>query len=293
MTLDFKVTLLGTGTPVPQMARFGACILIEAGDGKFLFDCGRGAAQRLLQLQIPFSDVSKLFLTHMHSDHLVGIPDLWLTGWIYGRKAPFEVWGPEGTRSMMHHLEKAFEADIHVRRDLDEMFPGEGIRVIANEFQEGVVYDEGGVKITAFDVDHRPVEPAFGFRIDYQGHSVVLSGDTRPSENLVKFARGTDLLIHEVVAPKALIARTGHFASRHQQAIIEHHTTPEQAGEIFANIGAELAVYSHIVGGLGKDSDDELIEGTKKTYSGRFEIGEDLMAFEIGDEVKVISEKQR
>ena len=288
MTSNFKVTLLGTGTPAPQMARFGASILVEAGDGKFLFDCGRGATQRLLQLQIPFSDVSKLFLTHMHSDHLVGIPDLWLTGWIYGRKIPFEVWGPEGTRSMMYHLEKAFESDIHIRRDIDEMFPGEGIQVIANDFQEGVVYDESGVKITAFDVDHRPVEPAFGFRIDYQGRSVVLSGDTRPSENLVKFAQGADLLIHEVVAPKALIARTGHFTARHQQAVIEHHTTPEQAGEIFTRVGAKLAVYSHIVGGLGNDSDDELIEGTKKTYSGRFEIGEDLMAFEIGDEVKVI-----
>ena len=124
------------------------------------------------------------------------------------------------------------------------------------------------MKITAFDVDHRPVEPAFGFRIDYQGRSVVLSGDTRPSENLVKFARGTDLLIHEVVAPKALIARAGQFTSRHQQAIIEHHTTPEQAGEIFTNTGTKLAVYSHIVGGLGKDSDDELWRAQRKPTRG-------------------------
>ena len=115
MTSDFKVTLLGTGTPSPVIDRFGASTLVEAGDEKFLFDCGRGAAQRLFQLRVPFNDVHRLYLTHMHSDHLVGIPDLWLTGWIFGRKVPFEVWGPEGTRHMMSHLEQAFEADIHIR----------------------------------------------------------------------------------------------------------------------------------------------------------------------------------
>ena len=195
---------------------------------------------------------------------------------------------------MMSHLEQAFEADIHIRRDLDEMLPGEGIQLNVKEFQQGVVYDEGGVKITAFDVDHRPVEPAYGFRIDYQGRSVVLSGDTRYSENLIKFSQGADLLIHEVVAPQQVIANTRArgFTERHTQAIIEHHTTPEQAGEIFTRVGTRLAVYTHIVGGIGPDYEDELIDGTKKTYSGEFAIGEDLMTIEIGDEVKIIRGKQ-
>ena len=155
-----RVILLGTGSPPPRMDRFGPSTLIEVGEKKLLFDCGRGAAQRIQQLNIRFSSVDKLFLTHLHSDHLVGIPDLWLSGWVFGRATPFRVWGPEGTESLMYHLQQAFQADIHIRRDLDEQFPAEGIEVVTSEFKEGVVYEEGGVRITAFNVDHRPVEPA-------------------------------------------------------------------------------------------------------------------------------------
>src|SRR5258708_8224852 len=97
----FKVTLLGTGTPLPRMDRFGPSILVEAGKEKLLFDCGRGAAQRLDQIKVPFSDVTALFLTHLHSDHTVGIPDLWLTGWIRGRQVPLPVWRPPGSKNMI------------------------------------------------------------------------------------------------------------------------------------------------------------------------------------------------
>src|SRR5689334_2363960 len=105
----FRVTLLGTGSPEPRMDRFGPSILVEAGEKKLLFDCGRGAAQRIGQRGIPFTDIDALFLTHLHSDHTVGIPDLWLTGWARGRKVPLEVWGPEGTKAMMTHLGEAYQ----------------------------------------------------------------------------------------------------------------------------------------------------------------------------------------
>src|ERR1700690_3092034 len=101
---NLKVTLLGTGNPRPVMSRFGPSILVEAGKQKLLFDCGRGATQRLYQLKIPFTEVTGLFLTHLHSDHTVGIPDLWLTGWVMGRDTPLPVWGPKGTKAMMKHL---------------------------------------------------------------------------------------------------------------------------------------------------------------------------------------------
>src|ERR1051325_4551150 len=104
----FKVTLLGTGSPQPRMDRFGPSILVEAGGKKLLFDCGRGATQRIEQVRIPFTEIDALFLTHLHSDHVVGIPDLWLTGWARGRKVPFQVWGPVGTKEMMSHLKEAF-----------------------------------------------------------------------------------------------------------------------------------------------------------------------------------------
>ncbi len=221
---DVRVTLLGTGSPPPAMDRFGPSILIEAGSEKLLFDCGRGATQRLRQLGIPLKDVSALFLTHLHSDHTVGIPDLWLTGWVFGRQQAFEVHGPVGIRNMMQHLEEAYSFDIHIRGDVDERLPSAGIAVGVREIEEGTVLDRNGVKVIAFEVDHRPIVPAFGYRIEYGGKVVVLSGDTRKSENLVKFSMGADLIVHEVGAASEELLRT----SARTKKVVEHHSCPKR-----------------------------------------------------------------
>lgn len=144
----FQVTLLGTGSPTPFIDRFGPSILVQAGGDNLLFDCGRGASQRLLQLGVAFSSVTRLFLTHLHSDHVVGIPDVWLTGWIRARAEPFRVWGPAGTVDMMAGLREAFKFDIAVRRE-DEGLPAEGIATDAADVVQAVVYEENGVRITA------------------------------------------------------------------------------------------------------------------------------------------------
>jgi hypothetical protein len=156
-----------------------------------LFDCGRGATIRLTQLGIPIASVHKVFLTHLHSDHVIALPDLFLTApaGFTGRKVPLEVWGPGGTHDMMEHMQRAFAFDIHVRRD-EERWPKDGLSVISHDIEQGTVFENDGLKITAFLVDHGPVKPAFGYRVDYRGHSVALSGDTRPSENLIKHAQG-------------------------------------------------------------------------------------------------------
>jgi ribonuclease Z len=280
---DFKVTLLGTGNPRPVMSRFGPSILVEAGKEKLVFDCGRGASQRLDQLKIPFSEITALFLTHLHSDHTVGIPDLWLTGWVMGRTTPLAVWGPEGTKAMMQHLQEAYVFDIHIRRDVDTKLPGAGAEVVAQDIEEGVVYNSAGVKVTAFLVDHGEIKPAFGYRVDYGGHSVTLSGDTRPSENLIKFAHGTDVLIHEVIDPEAFGETVSTDTLEQRKKIIEHHTTPEQAGIVFTRVKPKLAVYSHIV----PPDVPRVIPHTRKTYAGPLEVGEDLMSIEIGDKIEV------
>ena len=280
---DLKVTLLGTGSPQPKMDRFGASILVEAGKEKLLFDCGRGATQRIEQRKVSFAEVDALFLTHLHSDHVVGIPDLWLTGWVQGRRVPLRVWGPAGTKEMMSHLEQAYQFDIHIRRDVVEKLPSPGVVLLAKDIEEGVIYQSGGIKVTAFVVDHGPVKPALGYRIDFAGHSVVLSGDTRYSENLIRFSQGTDVLIHEVIDPDAFGLKNPSFSSERVQRVVALHTTPEQAGTVFARVKPKLAVYSHIVPG---DTTD-LILLTRKTYSGPLEVGEDLMSIEIGEKVTV------
>jgi ribonuclease Z len=280
---ELKVTLLGTGSPQPRMDRFGPSILVEAGSEKLVFDCGRGAAQRLEQRKIAFADVSALFVTHLHSDHVVGIPDLWLTGWVRGRKVPLRVWGPAGTKEMMGHLAQAYEFDIHMRRDVDETLPTQGVEVVAQNIEEGIAYESGGVKVTAFAVDHGLVKPALGYRVDFRGHSVALSGDTRYSENLIKFSKGVDVVIHEVVEPDAFLASNPAMSAERIKGIVAHHTLAEQAGTIFAQVKPKLAVYSHIVPGNASN----LVERTRTTYSGPLEVGEDLMTIEIGEKVAV------
>lgn len=278
---SITVTLLGTapGPPV-RVGRAGISTLVEAGGQRFLFDAGYKSLERLVETGMPMDAVTKLFLTHLHSDHIADVPALLLLPWaaLSARDVPLEVWGPAGTEQMMKSLEQAFAFDIHVRRDVDEKMSARGIEVIAHDIEEGLVYDEGGVKIKAFLVDHGPVKPSLGYRLDFAGHSVVLSGDTRPSDNLVKFSKGADLLIHEVVdadnlrkvAPKRLA-----------EAIVAHHTTPEQAAEVFRRASPRLAVFSHAAGG------DAALERTRRTYPGRVEMGYDLMVIDIGDDVTV------
>lgn len=280
-----KVTLLGTGTPQPEIARFGPGTLVEAGGQRLLIDCGRGVTQRLWQLQMPLSSVTAVFLTHLHSDHIVGIPDLWLTGWLappFGhRMSAFEIWGPPGTKMMMKDLQRAYDWDIQARVALGNLSPA-GIAVVAEDVHQGVVYEKNGVKVTAFDVDHG-IKPALGYRIDYGTHSVVISGDTRPSENLIQFSAGTDVLIHEVAAAPVEQMRRSESARR----IIGHHTTPEEAGRIFSAVKPKLAVYSHIAllttePNVPAPGVMDLLKATRKTYGGPLEVGEDLMSIDIG-----------
>jgi ribonuclease Z len=183
---------------------------------------------------------------------------------------------------MMSHLRSAFEFDIRFRQSDDRAAP-EGIIVQTQEITEGVVMRDGDLTITAFEVDHSPVRPAFGYRIDYRGRSVVLSGDTRVSENLIRYAERVDLLIHEV-AVQATFERAGVAAER-VRAVMARHVSPQQAGEIFARTQPRLAVYSHIAQSSANDQD--VIPPTRASYTGPLELGEDLMVIDIGERVEV------
>ncbi len=288
---DFRVTLIGTASPAPRPDRFGPSTLIEAGDQKLLIDAGRGVPIRLWQMKVPMGKINVLFLTHYHSDHTSGIPDLWLTGWLpppfAQRKTPFHVIGPIGAKALMQNLEKAYALDIKIRM-ADEKLPPEGIAVKVDEFdKDGVVFEMNGVKVTAFEVNHGDaIKPAVGYRIDYKGHSAVISGDTRYNENVIKYGTGADLLIHEVA-----MARPELMQIPAVQRIMAHHTTPREAGMVFSKAKPKLAVYTHIVlqsrPQVPEPTLDDLVAETRQTYSGPLEVGEDLTSFEIGDTVIV------
>lgn len=289
--IDFKVTLLGTGAPIPLATRFGPSTLVEVGGQKLLFDAGRGVPIRLRQINVPVGKINALFITHYHSDHTTGIPDVWVTGWVVGgparRTTPFRVIGPVGAKELMSNLEKAYALDIRIRIE-DEKLPPQGIATAVEEFtNDGVVYEQSGVKVIAFTVDHGDaIKPAVGYRVEYDGRSVVISGDTRYDQNVIKYGTGADLLIHEVC-----VARPELLGNSVVQNIVAHHTSPQEAGRVFSQAKPKLAAYTHLVL-LATDAtppitDDYIVAETRKTYDGPLEVGEDLMSFEIGATVTV------
>lgn len=280
-TDHFRVTLLGTGTPVPSPARAGYSTLVEAGGQKLVFDFGRNVSVRLWQLRIPLGSVDAHFLTHFHSDHLVGLPDLWLTGWLrppYGRRdRPMVLYGPAGTRALAEGLRQAFAADIAIRHK-DEGSALTGITIDAHDVAPGVVYEKEGVRVTAFENDHGDnIRPSYGYRIEYRGRVVVLSGDTRFSPAVVAQARNADVLVHCVtLIPDALLASNPAY-----RAIYDHLSSPEDAARVFQAAAPKLAVFSHI--GLNGDATvGQIVERVRKTYAGELLVGEDLTRVDIG-----------
>ena len=289
---DFRVTLLGTGDPIPRTDRFGPATLVQVNGQNLLFDVGRDAATRLVQMKVALRDIDAVFLTHFHHDHLIGLDDIWMTGWIpppFGRRqVPMEIWGPTGTANLLEGLEKAFELNTNIRIP-DELLPPEGIKLIAHEFDDdGVVYEKDGVRVTAFAVNHGEfIKPAYGYRVDYDGRAVAISGDTRFDRNLIAAAKGVDLIIHEVaLASDELLASSKQF-----QRIVAHHTTPEEAGIVFAEVDPKLAVYTHLVILSGPTIPEAplstLIPRTRSNYDGPLVVGEDLMSFDVGDTVSI------
>lgn len=282
----FRVTLLGTGNPRPSIDRFGPATLVEAGGARLLFDCGRGAAQRLFQIDgaALLRGIDAVFLTHLHSDHVVGLPDLWLTGWLFGRAWPLSVTGPKGTAAMAANLTAAFAFDLRLRQE-DDGRPAEGGRLRAKDALPGALLIKDGLSVVAFAVDHGPVKPAFGYRIEFAGRKVVLSGDTRATDAVAAQAKGADLLIHEVVSPEAERRLAAVDDPKTLERILARHAGPEECGRLFARARPRLAVYSHIV--PSPATAEDLVPPTRKFYDGPLEVGHDLMTITIGEQIEV------
>ena len=291
MSGDFRVTLLGTGVPIPSPDRFGPCTLVEAGDQKFLIDAGRGATIRLYQLKVPIGRIDVQLLTHYHSDHTSCLPDVWLTGWLevalrHTQVARTSVIGPTGAKRLMENLEERLRRrhqDPHSRRESCRL---SGIATDVTEFdRDGVVYEKNGVKVIAFEVDHGDViKPCYGYRIEYGGRVAVFSSDTRYNQNVIKYGKGADLLVHEVAMARPELMKEAYI-----QRIIGHHTTPYDCGRVFAQTRPKLAAFTHVVQ-LGEQH--SAAADARRTHRGGaadlrrpLEVGEDLMSFEIGETV--------
>lgn len=292
-----KVTLLGTGSPKPVFDRVSSGTLVEAGTQKLLFDCGPGITQRLFQAKVPYRAIDMLFITHLHSDHTTGIPNLYLTGALRlpyaSRKDAFHIMGVTGTARMAKYVKEAYAADIQIRLDDEKIAPA-AYEMDAKDITEGVVYEKDGVKVTAFDVYHGDyIKPSLGYRVDYKGHSVVISGDTKYSENLIKYSKGVDVLIHEVLIENSEVQKMDNPQGDAQRRIAAHHTLPEECAKIFNLTNPRQAVYTHIIRvSTHKDYPRPPIEGIMNRtraagYDGPLVVGEDLMTITVGDTVQV------
>ena len=281
-----RVTLLGTGSPEPSPNRFGPSTLVEVGGEKLLFDVGRGATIRLAQAKVPLKNIT-VFLTHLHSDHINGLGDLWASGYMAPvfREKPLKIFGPTGIVQLTDGLKLAFQPDVEIRSAemaaWKQPFHVSGANFDPTEVKgDGVIFDGGGVKVTAIRVKHAE-KKAFGYRVDYNGKSVVISGDTSFSENLMKKSKGADLIVHEVMGVGEKLMKDPLI-----KGLLEIHTTPEQAGVLFSKVQPKLAVYTHIL--LGGVSEKDLVTETRKTYSGPLKVGQDLMTFVVDDDVTMI-----
>lgn len=291
---DFVVTLLGTGVPDPRIDRFGPSTLVQANGLNLVFDAGRGAMQRIDQLGIIPADIDEIFLTHFHSDHTIGLPDLWLIPWLppQGRRVEARtITGPVGTKALTDGLSAAYAKD-HDIRIADAGLDPQGVAWEVREFDsDGVVYEQEGVTVTAFEVDHgKNLKPAYGYRVDYDGRSVVISGDTKPDVNVVKYGTGADLLIHEVaMAAEAIKDRPP------VKIIMGHHTNPAEAAGIFSQTRPKMAAFTHFVFlgmGPGRPDAADVMEEASQGYDGPMIDGVDLMQFVIGETVELIDPRE-
>ncbi len=294
------VALCGTGSPFPDPSRAGPCTAVIAGSRLFIVDAGEGSARSLASMGIPAARIEAIFLTHFHSDHIDGLGPLLLQRWGLGAaRTPLAIRGPAGVLRVVAGFTEAYalDAGYRVAHHSERIMPPAGSGGVALPFAlpaggaggQTVILDDGGLKVAAFRVNHSPIDPAVGYRFDYKGRSLVISGDTARSPALVAAARDADLLLHEALQPRLVGLIEKEFAERRidniaqiMRDILNYHTTPEEAAQQASAAGVRHLVLNHIVPPIPlRLMNPAFLGDAARQFSGPITVGEDGMLFSL------------
>ena len=277
-----QLILLGTGTPNADPERSGPSLAIVVGSNSYIVDFGPGVVRRASALSkqwggkieaLNANNLKLAFLTHLHSDHTAGYADLILTPWVLGRNIPLEVYGPKGLTQMTEDLLEAYRSDISYRLDGSEPANALGWQVNTHEITEGVVFQDDLIEVTAFKINHGSWDNAFGYRFVTPDKTIVISGDTRPSQNLIRYSEGADILVHEVYSQAGFDKKTEVWKKYHAS----HHTSTFELGEIAKKTKPGLLVLHHIL--FWGATEEELLDEISQIYDGLVSVGSDMMIY--------------
>lgn len=273
-----QIVLLGTGNPNADPERYGPSVAIVVDQTPYIIDCGPGLVRRAAaayEAGITGLDIPKLcraFVTHLHSDHTVGYPDLIFTPWVLGRNEPLNVYGPSGIRAMTEHILAAYQEDIHERLYGLEPANENGYQVHVEEITPGMIYRDQNVSVEAFRVNHGSW-PAYGYKFYTPDRTIIISGDTAPFENIIETYQGCDVLIHEVYSAVGLTRRAPDWQKYHSHV----HTASDELAEIATKVRPGILIlYHQLFHGL---SEQELLFEVQKKYEGTVISGKDLDVF--------------
>ena len=272
------VTLLGTGSPLVDPNRAGPATLVRAGGTTLLFDCGRGVLMRAAAAGAAANQLTATLLTHLHSDHITDLNDVITSRWVTSfAPDPLRLHGPPGTAAVVAGLLEFLQPDVRYRLDHHEDLSWEPPVDVA-EAVDGVVFDEGGVRIVAAPTDHRPVHPTVGYRVEHEGTSVVIAGDTVPCEGLDRLCAGADALVHTVIRADLVEA----LPIQRLQDILDYHSSVEQAAQTATRGGVGTLVLTHYVPPMLPGTEDEWRARAAEHFDGTVELGDDLHTVRVG-----------
>ena len=272
-----KLTLLGTGCPSPSHLRYGPSSLVSYEGKNYLIDAGSGVTQRLSEAGIKPGEIDYFFITHLHSDHIVDLYQLFISGWHTGRESKFKVFGPRGLKSHFDKIFEAYKEELDLRKEWEKRPNVEGLAYEIIEINNELKIELDSATIESVKVDHQPVDPAFGYKFILGPKNIIFSGDTRYCEVLEKSSKHADILVHEVFV--GLDYDPVRMSSDTIENISDYHTTPEEIGVLASNASVKKLVLNHFVPPVFDE--DVLVERIAKHFDGEIVVGKDLMQFDI------------